>query len=133
MSTFNELAKVLALEQNIGYTNKSAVGGIETYVANWANRTRTPENQDLVAQIVGCFENYSQAEPPQRKIMIERALALARQAPVPPPQANPRAKTAPRAPQHAPAPPAVADQIESELPPDKPLALNVWASFPYAI
>ncbi len=127
MSTFNELAKVLALEQNIGYTNKSAVGGIETYVANWANRTRTPENQALVAQIVGCFENYFQAEPPQRKIMIERALALARQAPAPP-QANARAKTAPRAPQHAPtAPPAPtpsasADQIESELPPDKPLA-----------
>ncbi len=128
MSTFNELAKVLALEQNKGYVNKSAVGGIETYVENWANRTRTPENQALVAQIVGCFGNYNQAEPPQRKTMIERALALARQATLPPASKTNVHKTPPRDLKPAPAPtppptaPPAANQDESELPPDKPLA-----------
>ena len=100
MSNFNELAKVLALEQSKGYTNKSTVGGIETYVDSWAKRTRAPENESVVAQIVSCFENYAQAEPPARKAMIERALSIARQINTTAPAAPPtRAqKHAPRAP-----------------------------------
>lgn len=97
MSNFNELAKVLALEQNKGYTNKSAVGGMETYVGNWAKRAQSPDNQALIAQIVSSLEHYAQAEPAQRKAMIERALGIARQ--LEPPPARPNAprqnKTAP--------------------------------------
>lgn len=139
MSNFNELAKVLALEQSKGYTNKSTVGGIETYVEHWANRTRTPENQELVAQVVHCFENYGQAEPPQRKGMIECALALSRQfAPPPALPASPRAQNSRegRAPRYDPSaqakqppPPSPAtpaqvqaeeDETEDELPQEKP-------------
>ncbi len=119
MSTINELAKVLALEQSKGYTNKSAVGGIETYVEHWAKRTRTPDNQDLIAQIVHSFENYGQAEPSQRQAMIERALALTRQfAPAPPPpQAAKRAATF--SPSTATPSP---DQEPEDLPSDKSFA-----------
>jgi ATP-dependent DNA helicase RecG len=95
MSNFNELAKVLTLEQNKGYTNKSAVGGIETYVIKWADRVRTPTNADLVAQIVQTFDGYSQAEPTHRKAIIERALSLSRQLEPTPAQTPPRHPKAP--------------------------------------
>jgi ATP-dependent DNA helicase RecG len=90
MSNFNELAKVLTLEQSKGYTNKSAVGGMETYVVKWADRVRSPTNADLVAHIVQTFEGYAQAEPTQRKAIIERALSLSRQLEPSPTQAPPR-------------------------------------------
>lgn len=141
MSNFNELAKVLALEQSKGFTNKSTVGGIETYVDNWANRTRTGENQELVAQVVRCLKNYGQADPAERKAMIERALALSRQfVPPPPPPGLPRSATVrqAQAPRHdesqnaklshaqSSAPLAQGqpeeDAADDELPQDKPAA-----------
>jgi len=92
MSNFNELTKVLAHEQSKGFANKSAVGGIETYVENWAKRTRTPENAASVEQILDALKGYAQADLAQRNVMLQRAVTVAR--------ANET-----KAPRHSPAPP----------------------------
>lgn len=79
MSNFNELAKILAHEQAKGCNNSSVIGGVEKFVENWAQRTRTPENEAGVRQILDTLAGYSAADIPQRNQMIQRAVSAARQ------------------------------------------------------
>lgn len=79
MSNFNELAKILAYEQKIGFTNKGVAGGLELYVENWAQRTRNAENNPGVEQITDALKGYANADAAQRKQMIQRAVSASRQ------------------------------------------------------
>jgi hypothetical protein len=79
MSNFNELAKILAYEQKIGFTNKGVAGGLELYVENWAQRTRSTENNPGVQQIMDVLKGYANADADQRRQMIQRAVSASRQ------------------------------------------------------
>lgn len=99
MSNFNELAKILAYEQKIGFTNKGVAGGLELYVENWAQRTRTAENDPGVQQITDALKGYANADTAQRKQMIQYAVSASRQFETPLVRhAPPPKREAPRAP-----------------------------------
>lgn len=102
MSNFNELAKILAHEQAKGCNNSSVIGGVEKFVENWAGRTRNPENEAGVKQILDALSGYAAADVPQRNQMIQRAVAAARQYDIKPaqPPAAPKRPTPQR--QHTP-------------------------------
>ncbi|MBI4670578.1 MAG: ATP-dependent DNA helicase RecG [Chloroflexi bacterium] len=130
MSNFNELAKVLAHEQSKGFANKSAVGGIETYVENWAKRTRTSENAAVVEQILDALKGYAQADSAQRKDMIQRAVNAARTRDVKParpaPPLRPKAASQPanHAAQPPSAPPHRASATQKKAPLPAPIELR---------
>lgn len=93
MSNFNELAKILAHEQSKGCNNASVIGGVEKFVENWAQRTRTSENSAGVQEVIDALNGYAGAEPAQRQVMIQRAVSVARQMePKPPRQPSPPPK-----------------------------------------
>lgn len=94
MSNFNELAKILAYEQKIGFTNKGVAGGLELYVENWAQRTRSTENDAGVQQITEALKGYAGADQEQRKQMIQRAVSASRQFETPP--ARPASRPSPK-------------------------------------
>lgn len=87
MSNFNELAKILAHEQKINFTNKAVAGGLEAYLGNWAQRARNAENAPQVQQVLDALQGYAQADTPQRKVMVDRVVSMARQ--FDPPRATP--------------------------------------------
>lgn len=78
MSNFNELAKILAHEFAKGCNNSSLIGGVEKFVENWANRTRNPQNNPAVDQILDSLEGYAHAGRADRRAMIQRAVSIAR-------------------------------------------------------
>lgn len=116
MSNFTELAKILAHEQAKGCNNSSVIGGVEKFVENWAGRTRNPENESGVRQILDALSGYAAADVPQRNQMIQRAVAAARQYDVSPARPAPGSKRAP--------PRRNANQIKSHPPAALPIELR---------
>lgn len=97
MSNFSELEKILAHELKSGCKNSSVIGGVEKFVEHWAQRTRKPENSAAVEQIVESLQGYAAADTPQRNLMIQRAVATARQQEPKPARAAPFPKHEPPA------------------------------------
>ncbi len=84
MSPFENLAKIFQHEQRLGYTNSGVIGGLENFVANWAQRNPSgddPGHSERVNQIVESLLGYGAADATARQVMLERALALTREAP----------------------------------------------------
>lgn len=105
MANVNELAKILSHELGQGCKNTSVIGGIEKFIANWAQRTRTADNSAVIDQIVAATSAYGSADSAQRKTMIQHAVMLSRQlAAAPPPTPQPRPTPPPPRPQQPPAP-----------------------------
>lgn len=91
MSNYKELEKILLYEQRTGCENTSVIGGLEVFANNWAQRSRTPETQANVQQLLETLTGYAGADKPQRKVMIQAALSLAHQyADAPPRDARPK-------------------------------------------
>ncbi len=128
MSNFSELAKILAHEQAKGCNNSSVIGGVEKFVENWAQRTRNTENSTSVQQIVDILRGYAEAQPEQRKALIQRAVSAARQADpapartAPPPKREAVRHKPPTKPHRAPAPlPIELRRDDSPLPVAEPI------------
>lgn len=79
MSNFNELFAILAHEEKTDCKNIVIIGGIESFVNNWADRIRTPENANAINQICNALKDYATASPSQRHLMIHQAVIKARQ------------------------------------------------------
>jgi ATP-dependent DNA helicase RecG len=132
MSNFSELAKILAHEQSKGCNNSSVIGGVEKFVAHWAQRTRNAENGAAVQQILDALSGYANADASQRSAMIQRAVSAARmfdvtpaRPPGPPRRESRRDAPHPPAPHKRPPPPAPLPielrEENSPLPPPEPI------------
>lgn len=80
MSNFKEIEKVLAHEQKSGCKNSVVIGGLESYVNNWAQRAANGSDWEQARQIIDSLKGYAEADPAQRDAMIQATLVLARQA-----------------------------------------------------
>ncbi len=119
MANANDLAKVLAYEQKSGCKNTSVIGGLESFVANWAQRTRNAQNGAVVQQVVESLTGYASATPAERNSMIQKAVTVARQLEhLPPPRpatsARPPASSVPLASTPAPSGEPSTDALAAE-------------------
>lgn len=80
MSNFKEIEKVLAHEQKSGCKDSVVIGGLESYINNWAQRPANGTDTAQAQQIIDSLKGYAEADATQRAAMIQASLALMRQA-----------------------------------------------------
>lgn len=83
MSPFESLYKILTHEQHLGCKNASVIGGLENFVDNWAERSQNIDDDlqnERVNQVAACLRGYTDSDPEARRVMIQRALSLTRDA-----------------------------------------------------
>lgn len=125
MSHYQDLTKVLAHEQRNRCNNTSVIGGLETFVNNWAQRARNASNDRVIQNVLDALVGYKQADPAQRSTMIQRAIAAARDLEGEPASAPPKPRAAPAQ------PPAQIEQPPApQVPP--PSLVQAGANEPFA-
>lgn len=77
-SPLEKLANVLALEQNLGYTDRAVIGGLEKFIARWRDEiqlaTADPAQLRLVDDTYALLETYADATIDRRREIVETVL-----------------------------------------------------------
>ena len=119
---FENLEKILRLEQSQGYHNTAVIGGLGAFAETWRSEAlRESQDQariDQISEIAGLLLRYAESEPADRSRTVEGLLGQLTQepqepAPRKPPLHKPGAKPAPppaAAPASKPAPAAPASE-----------------------
>ena len=78
-SPLEKLANVLALEQNLGYTDKAVIGGLGKFIAHWRDEVQLakvdPAQVRLVEDTCALLEAYADASIDRRQEIIEEVLS----------------------------------------------------------
>jgi ATP-dependent DNA helicase RecG len=131
-SPFETLNKMLALEKQRGYDNKSVFGGLgrlsETWPVEALAQASTKEERLLIEQIAGQLRRYALAERSERAALIDDLLnkigGVHPASPAPQPGRAPQPRTAesprPQPPPPEPAPPEEFDFIPASSRPERP-------------
>ena len=97
-STFEKLAKILALEQDQGFRDRAVIGGLERFLPRWHQEaqegTEDPEQLRRVEEILALLEGYGAKERGAREGVISKVLGEMEGQQLPP---SPRKPSAPGA------------------------------------
>jgi ATP-dependent DNA helicase RecG len=78
-SPMEKLANVLALEQNLGYTDRAVIGGLGKFIAHWRDEVQLgkvdPAQSRLVEDTCALLEAYADASIDRRQELVEEVLS----------------------------------------------------------
>lgn len=90
LPAFENLQKILLLEQKTGCQNKAVVGGLEQFMANWPARAlkeaTTPTHRHQIEAVTAALKGYPHQQPAQRNSLLAEVFTLLGGSPAEQPQ-----------------------------------------------